>query len=171
MDAKSDRRVPRLAPPTSVGGAVSRFGWSTRQLAQAMGISERTARRWRQQDRVPPRRAAAWSETTAREQGKRNDAARDAEGERRRKSIERRGLSRMNVSGTYRISNSRYQARKDFPVRFVTGKITGAQMREVFAAADRGDDDEAEELLNEALAEAYGAPGLYFEDVDGIDFA
>jgi len=151
MEARAGR-----AAPSSVSGAVERYGWSTRELAQRMGVSERTARRYRQQDRIPDRRAADWREVT-----------RQAATERQRARITRRGLSSMNVQGQYRISRSRYQARRDFPVRFVEGRITGRQMREVFEASSPA---EAEKLLNDALAEAYGAPGLEFEDVEGLDF-
>lgn len=151
LEAKAERRAP-----TSVSGAVERYGWSTRELARRMGVSERTARRYRQQDRIPAGKAAKWADQT-------KAAATD----RQRERITRRGLSSMNVTGTYRISRSRYRARKDAAVRFVTGRITGAQMRAVFDAATP---EEAEELLNDALAEAYGAPGLAFEEVEGLDF-
>lgn len=151
MEAKADRRAP-----TSVAGAIERYGWTTRDLAREMGVSERTARRYRQQNRIPGMKAERWREVN-----------RNAATARQRERITRRGLRGMNVEGTYRISRSRYRARRDFPVRFVEGRITGAQMREVFGAATPA---EAEELLNDALAEAYGAPGLYFEDVEGLDF-
>jgi len=155
MESRAERRAP-----SSVSGAVERYGWNTRELAQRMGVSERTARRYRQQDRIPRMRADRWREVT-----------RDAAIDRQRKRIERRGLSGMNVQGTYHVSTprNRYRARRDFPVRFDQGRITGAQMREVFAASSPA---EAEQLLNDALSEAYiGASGLEFDEVESLDFS
>lgn len=160
MDAKSEVRAP-----TTVNAAVNRFGWSTRDLAREMGVSERTARRWKQFDKVPERKAERFRDVV------KSEAAR-----RQRQRIERRGLSGMRVEGTYRISRSRYKARQDYPVRFGQGeklgtdRITPAQMREVFGALDRGELADAEQMFNDALGEAYGAPGLSFEEIDDIDY-
>ena len=155
MAGKAETRAP-----TSVHGAVERFGWSTRDVAREFGVSERTARRWRQQDRIPARRAEQWREVT-----------RTAAAARQRAQIEARGLRGLTVTGEYRVSRSRYRARGNAPVRIMgDNRITGATMREVFSALDRGDADAAEAQLNDALADAYGAPGLSIESVDSLTY-
>lgn len=163
MNARAERGAP-----SHVGTAMERYGWSTRDVAQQFGVSERTARRWRQQDRIPARRAAEWK-----------DATQAAARERLRARIERGGLKGMNVTGQYRISRRSHKAGKGAPIRFGskgdqfvmgTNRITGAQMREVFSALDRGDVDQADAALNQALAEAYGAPGLEVEDAESVQF-
>lgn len=155
MASKADVRAP-----TSVHGATDRFGWSTRDLAQRMNVSERTARRWRQQDRIPPRRAEQWREAT-----------RTAAAERQRRQIETRGLRDLSVTGEYRVSRSRYRARPDRPIRIgpVRDRITGETMRGVFDALDRGDADAAEAQLNRALGDAYGAP-IEMQTVDDLSY-
>lgn len=156
VDARAERGLGAGA-----GRIMDRFGWSTRDVAERFGISERTARRWRQQDRIPERR--------------RDDWRREVRGESRARTqrrIERRGISDMTVQGIYRISKNRYRATPSAPVRIMPGnKITPAQMRGVFAAVNAGDLDAADDLLNEALAEAYEAHGLVMEDVDSLDWS
>lgn len=163
MNARADRGAP-----AHVGAAMDRYGWSTRDIAARFGVSERTARRWRQQDRIPARRDADWKNAVS-------SAARD----RLRKRIERGGLKGMNVTGQYRISRRSHKAGKGAPIRFGsrgdqfvmgTNKITGAQMREVFAALDSGDIEQADAALNQSLAEAYGTPGLEVEDAETVEF-
>lgn len=155
MDRRGGRNLPR-----SVEGVMQRFGWTTRDIAQKFGVSERTARRWRQQDRVPDKRRADW------------DTAKRAEVRARaRAKMERGGLKGLTVTGTYVISKTRAKAGRGSPVQVLPGsKITGAQMSIVFDALDRGDRAEADEALNQALADAYGAPGLHMEDVEGLSF-
>ena len=157
MEGRAERSAP-----SDVGRAVERYGWSTRDLARELGVSERTARRYRQQDRIPDRRAARWREVVKSEATA-----------RQRERIERRGLTRMDVTGTYEISagRRRFRANRNAPVRFVQGRITGAQMRDVFGALDRGEAGEAETLLNGALADAYGAGGLVVTEVEGLDYS
>lgn len=146
--------------PSSVRGAMDRYGWTTRDVAQRFGVSDRTARRWRQQDRIPDRRRADWRRET-------NSAAQ----RRVRDRIERRGLSGLTVTGTYRISRNRYKAGPGAPARLMPGnKISGAVMRGYFAAIDQGDVGQADEILNQALAAGYEAPGMHFEDVDEVHF-
>lgn len=155
MDAKSARGVPE-----GVRTAMDRFGWTTRDVADRFGVSERTARRWRQQDRVPERRRESWTQQT-----------RDEARARTRRRIERRGISSMTATGPYRVSKNRYKATPSSPVRIMPGsKITPAQMRGVFEAIDAGDRDAADELLNDALADAYEAPGLHMEDIDSLEW-
>jgi hypothetical protein len=153
------RRAERQAPDTPLG-AMARFGWTTGDIAGRLGVSARTARRWRQFNTVPPARRGDWKrETTAEMAG------------RIRERIERRGLSGMTVTGTYQISKSRYKAGPGSPVRIMPGnKIKPAQMRDYFSALDQGDAGAADALLNQALADAYGASGLSFEDVDEVHF-
>ncbi len=157
MSGKAESRAPG-----SVRGAVDRYNWTSRDIAREFGVSERTARRWRQQDRIPERRAGQWRDVTRREADR-----------RQRQQIERRGIQQMNVTGIYRVSRSRYRARGVAPVRIGPGadRITGAQMRDVFRSLDEGNRDEAERQLNEALAAAYGAPGLNVEQVDSLNYS
>lgn len=172
--ARAARNVPasaRAAPPSGVRGAMERFGWTTRDIAQRLGVSERTARRYRQQDRIPAKRLGGWQgETQAAAEQQRREAQTAAE----RKTWERlgrRGVSEMNVTGTYKISKSRYKANPWSAVRIMPGnKITPAQMRGVREALEQGNRQAADVLLNEALAEAYEAPGLEFEAVDSVEF-
>jgi hypothetical protein len=86
--------------------------------------------------------------------------------------IERRGLSGLSVLGTYQVSRSRYRTHPDAPVRLLPGAaITGATMREVFAAIDAGNLDDADELLGDALAEGYGmGRAIEWHEVDALDF-
>lgn len=157
VDARSERGLG-----ASTGRLMERFGWSARDVARRFGISERTARRWRQQDRVPAKRREDW-----------NREVRSEARARTQRNIGRRGIRNMTVTGTYRVSKSRYKATASAPVRIMNGgdKISPAQMREVFAAVDAGDMDAADALLNEALAELYEAPGLVMEDVDSLDWS
>lgn len=155
LAARAERNTP-----SSVRGAMDRFGWSTRDVAERFGVSERTARRWRQQDRIPARREGDW-----------HREANSASARRVRERMERRGLSGLTVTGQYRISKSRYKAGPGAPARLMPGnKIAPAVMRGYFAAIDQGDDDQADEILNQALAEGYEAPGMHFEDVDDVHF-
>jgi hypothetical protein len=146
--------------PSSVRGTMDRFGWSTRDVAGRFGVSERTARRWRQQDRIPGRRRDDWrreANTTA--------------ARRVRERIERRGLSGLTVTGTYKISKNTYKAGPGSPARLLPGnKISPTVMRGYFAAIDQGDDGQADDILNQALAEGYGAADMHFEDVDDVHF-
>jgi len=144
----------------TVAETMERAGWSARAVADRFGVSERTARRWRQQDRIPDKRRGDWEKA-------RNDEARS----RLRARIERDGLKGLTVTGRYRISKTKGQAGPGSAIRVMPGnKITGAQMREVFAALDRGDRVAADEALNEALAEAYEAPGMHVEDAESLGF-
>jgi DNA-binding transcriptional MerR regulator len=155
IQARAERNVP-----SHVRATMERFGWTTRDVAERFGVSERTARRWRQQDRVPERRAGDW-----------HREATSAAARRIRERMERRGVSGLTVTGIYRISKSRYKAGPGSPVRIMPGnKIKPAQMRDYFSAIDQGDEDAADELLNQSIAEAYEAPGLHFEDVDDLHF-
>lgn len=155
MQARSSARSP-----SSVQSAMTRFGWSTRDVARMFGVSDRTARRWRQLNAIPARRADEWRSTV-----------RTAAAARTRARIEARGLSALTVEGIYRISRSRYKSGSWSPVRVMPGnRIRGAQMRDVFEAADRGDMDAAESQLSEALAEAYGTSGIEWESIDGLGF-
>jgi hypothetical protein len=155
MQARAERNVP-----SHVRTTMERFGWGSKEVAEKFGVSERTARRWRQQDRIPPRRAGDW-----------HREATSAAAGRVRARMERRGLSKMEVTGQYRISKSRYKAGPGAPVRIMPGnKISPAVMRGYFAAIDQGDDEQADEILNQGLAGGYEAPGLHFEDVDDVHF-
>lgn len=156
LDARADRSVGRA----DVGRTMDKYGWTTKDVAARFGVSDRTARRWRQQDRVPDKRAADW-----------RNAARDEARKRARERIEKRGISRMSVQGTYRVSRFRGKTGPTSAVRILEGsKIRPAQMREVFGNLDAGDIDAADAALNDALAEAYGAPGLSMEDVDSLEW-
>lgn len=156
VDSRSDRGLASA----SVGHVMERFGWSTHDVATRFGVSDRTARRWRQKDHIPPKRAADWRRETRAEARARTQ-----------RRIEKRGIRHMAVTGTYRVSKSRYKARPGSAVRIMEGnKITPAQMRGVFAAVGAGDLDAADVLLNEALAEAYEAPGLEMEDVESLEW-
>ena len=156
VDARSERGLGG-----GTGHLMDRFGWNTRDVSRRFGVSERTARRWRQQDRVPARRREDW-----------NREVRSEARARTQRNIGRRGIRNMTVTGIYRISENRYKAMPGAPVRIMPGnKITPAQMRAVFAAVDAGDMDAADDLLNEALAEAYEADGLVMEDVDSLDWS
>lgn len=172
--ARAARNVPasvRAAVPSDVRGAMDRFGWTARDLARMFGKSERTARRWRQQDHIPAKQLGDWQRET---QAAAARQRREAQSEAERKTwdrLGRRGMREMRVEGTYKISKSRYKSNAWSPVRTLPGsKITPAQMRGVRDALDQGDRAAADELLNGALAEAYGAPGLEFEDVDNAEF-
>lgn len=139
---------------------MERFGWTTKDVAQKFGVSERTARRWRQQDRIPEKRRQDW-----------RDAAKAEARKRTRDRIEKRGIRSMSVQGTYKVSKSRYRTGPTSAVRILPGnKITPAQMREVFGNVDAGDLDAADAALNDALAEAYEAPGLSMEDVESMEW-
>ena len=165
MASLSDAFQARMAERAARGGdmgarrAMERYGWSAREVAQRFNVSERTARRWRQQDRIPERRREDW----------RAEQRREARA-RQRARIERRGLSSMQATGTYRVSNSRYTARGRYPVRTLPGnKISAAEMREYFGALDRGDAEQADRILNAALGRAYQAPAS-FEEAETVDF-
>lgn len=172
--ARAARNVPasaRAAAPSNVGAAMERFGWTTRDVAQRLGVSERTARRYRQQDRVPAKRLGDWRRDTQAAADRQRREAQTAAERKTWDRMGRRGISEMNVEGTYKISKSWYKSNAWSPVRILPGsKITPAQMRGVRDALEHGDESGADELLNAALAEAYGAPGLGFEDVDGLKF-
>jgi hypothetical protein len=157
------RRGERTAPETP-RAAADRYGWTARDVAQRFNVSERTARRWRQQDRIPERRREDWNREVRRERDTRT-----------RKRIERRGLKGMRVSGNYVVNSKyKYKARPDAPVRLMPGnKIQGSTMRDFFEAVDGGRLDEAESMLNDALGEGYeisGGGALSWDDVDGLDF-
>ena len=155
-------RKAAASAPGSVRAAVDRFGWSTRDLAERLGVSERTARRYRQQDRIPARRADEFRR-----------AARSAATERQRSRIASRGLSAMNVHGRYRVSKSVYTTPQDSPVRIMDGNfISGASMREVFDLEQSGDPAEAEAALAAALGEAYGngMENMSWDRVDSLDY-
>ena len=158
MAGKAEARAP-----ATVSGAVDRYGWTSRDIAQRFGVSERTARRWRQYDRIPERRAGQW-----------RDVTREAAAERQRRQIAARGLSGMAVTGIYRVSRSRYRAGARMPVRIMPGeRIPGAAMRDVFGALDEGRADDAERLLNDALHAGYQLPGaaaLEFEHVESLSY-
>jgi Homeodomain-like domain len=155
---RMSERAERAAP-SGARAAMDRYGWSAREVAQQFGVSERTARRWRQQDRIPERRRDDWQRATGR-----------AAQARQRARMERRGLSALSVTGIYRISKNKYKATPGAPVRVMPGnKITAAQMREYFGALDAGDAEAADQILNDALGEAYEAP-TDFEDAEGVDF-
>lgn len=158
--SQMDDKAGRGLASAGVRQVMDRSGWTTRDVAGRFGVSERTARRWRQQDRVPARRLGDWQRE-----------ARDAARARTRRRIEKRGISNMTATGPYRISKNRYRAGPAAPVRIMEGnKITPAQMRDVFSAVDSGDIDAADQLLNDALAEAYEAPGLVMEDIDSLEW-
>lgn len=153
-----DRRGAARAP-SGVRAAVARFGWTSRDLARELGVSERTARRYRQQDRIPGRRQDAWRDTTRRESQ-----------QRQRERIGRRGLSGLTAEGRYRVSKSVYETHPDLPVRALE-PIPGSRMRDVFELADRGDLDAAEAELTGALGEAYGVgESMSWERVDSVSF-
>jgi hypothetical protein len=143
--------------------AMERYGWNAREVAQRFGVSERTARRWRQQDRIPERRR----EDFQREQRRERQA-------RQRARMERRGVGSLSAQGEYQVSKSRYRTRRQFPVKTLDGnRISAATMRQYFAALDRGDADRADQLLNEALGAGYGMFGgseVRFTDADSVDF-
>jgi hypothetical protein len=154
LDTRADRGLGG-----SAGRIMERFGWSTADVAERFGVSARTARRWRQKG-VPAARQQDW-----------RNAARDEARRRTRDRIERRGIRSMTVQGTYRISRMRGKTGAASAVRTMPGsKIAPAQMRDVFAQVDAGDLDAADAALNEALAEAYEAPGLSMEDVDSLEW-
>jgi hypothetical protein len=139
--------------------AMERYGWTTREVAQRFGVSERTARRWRQQDRIPERRREDFQREQRRERATRSRAR-----------MERRGLSGMSATGEYAVSRNRYRATPRAPVRIMPGnKISAADMRAYFEALDRGDQAEADQILNDALGRGYEAP-TSFTDAEGVDF-
>lgn len=152
-------RAERRAPDTP-GGATARFGWNTGDIAGLMGVSARTARRWRQFNTVPVHRRGDWHRATT-----------AAAAARIRQRMETRGLSGLTVTGTYRISKNRYKAGPGAPARLMgDNKISPATMRGYFAAIDQGDAGQADEIINQALADGYEAPGMHFEDVDEVHF-
>jgi hypothetical protein len=161
LDAFSARiaeRAERRAPDTPLG-ATARFGWTAGDLAAAMGVSARTARRWRQFNHIPLRRQADFKHATT--------AAQEA---RQRARIGTRGLSGLTVQGRYRVSKSVYRTHPDSPVRALE-PIPPATMREVLELQEQGELDEANAVLESALSEAYGVgEGLSFEQVDGLDY-
>src|SRR5215472_13865737 len=116
MASLSDAFQARMAERAARGGdmgarrAMERYGWSAREVAQRFGVSERTARRWRQQDRIPERRR----EDFQREQRRERQA-------RQRARMEARGLSSMSAQGEYMVSRSRYRTRPQYPVRTLPG--------------------------------------------------
>lgn len=160
-DAFNRRLAEKARPPGDVADLTKQAGWSTRDLARELNVSERTARRYRQTGHIPERR---------REQFGR--AAREVAGRRARERIGRRGLSGLTVQGRYRVSKSVYETHPDSPARILPGNaIPGSVMRDVFDAADRGDVDGANEQLEQALSEAYGASNpLQWERVDDLDY-
>jgi len=155
-----DNRAARRAPMSPLGAGAS-FGWSASELAARLGVSPRTARRYRATNVIPPHRLA--------------DFDREVRGEyerRQRDRIGRRGLSELKVQGRYRVSKSVYETHPDAPVKIMDGEhIPGATMREVFALEDAGDPAAANELLEQALSEAYGVgEGLSFERADSAEY-
>jgi hypothetical protein len=138
---------------------MERYGWNTREVAQRFGVSERTARRWRQQDRIPERRR----EDFEREQRRVRFA-------RTRARMEARGLTGMSATGEYAVSRNRYRATPRAPVRIMPGnKISAAEMRDYFDALDRGDQAAADQILNDALGRGYEAP-TSFTEAESVDF-
>ena len=164
MPSLSDAFQQKLADRAARGDlgarrAMERYGWSAREVAQRMNVSERTARRWRQQDRIPARRMEDWRRQEQRERA-----------DRSRERMRRRGLSSMEATGEYKVSRNRYRANRNAPVRTLPGnKISAAQMRDYFDAIDRGDQAAADQILNDALGGAYGAP-TSFDDAESVDF-
>ena len=156
--------------PTGVKAAMDRFGWSAKDLAEKLGVSERTARRYRQQDRIPERRAEQRDRFGRESRAATTDRVSDRAA-KTRKRIEQRGLRKMEALGKYVISKTRGQAGPGAPAKLMgTNKISPASMRDYFAAVDQGDEAAADEILNDALAEGYEAPGLHFTDVTGLEF-
>jgi DNA-binding transcriptional MerR regulator len=158
--AATEQRAGQRAP-ASVRDASARFGWSTHDLAERLGVSERTARRYKQQDRIPPRKAAEY----------RREAEQAAQ-DKMRDRITSRGLSGMRVQGRYQISKSVYETHPDAPVRLLEDShISGATMREFYDALAEGDEAAAEEILAGALGEGYGVgEGMSWERVDELDY-
>lgn len=152
--------------PSSVRGAMERYGWSTRDLAVQLGVSERTARRYAQQNRITARSGA---DREARNEQFRQ-RVREAASGRQRARMERRGVTNMTASGTYFVSKRTYRTSPGLPVRTLPGnKIPASAMRDYFAALDAGDPAAADAILNGALGGAYEAPTT-FVDAEAVGF-
>jgi len=167
MTAAADRGAP-----SSVRGTMDRYGWNTRDLAQRLGVSERTARRYARENRITaPGRTAAEARRGLFDRA-RADAARD----RQRARMQTRGLASMSAQGEYMVSKNRYRTRPGASVRIGpnsgvqgTNRISPAAMRAYFAALNQGDEAAADQILNDALGAGYGAPTV-FTDADSVDF-
>ena len=151
--AEEERRTRRRT-----GGSLSEGGrrdkLTTRQLAAELGVSERTARRYRQENRVPARRAREFDEL--------RQKSKDAEIQRYRRRIRSRGLRSLTV----RVSESQYDAGAHSPSVALDG-IAGSGdadtpgMAEVFDLLEAEDPDleGADAALGDALAQSYGMNG------------
>ena len=159
--------------PSSVRGTLEHLGWSAREVAQRFDVSERTARRWRQQGRVPARKAAEFDREA-------RGAVQAAELERVRTRIAGavrngsrsggRGLSRMSVTGRYKVSRTEAEARGYSPV-YAQDPIPGSALGEFYDLLEAGDEDGAEDALAAALSEAYQMDGgsvLEWQRVDSL---
>jgi len=154
--------------PSSVRGTLEHLGWSAREVAQRFDVSERTARRWRQQGRVPARKAeqfdreargavqaAELERVRTRIAGAR---AKDAEGNRTGSRSGGRGLRGMSVTGRYKVSRTEAEAHGYLPVWAPEG-VPGSALGEFYDLLEAGDEDGAEDALAEALSDAYGTDG------------
>jgi hypothetical protein len=176
--AAEGRKVRSRAgsPPSSLGASAERYRWSARDIARELGVSERTARRYRQQDRVPARKAAEYDQARTRAESARTDAAVRAS----RSRIASRGLRSLTVGGRYRVSSGEYETPPNKPVRVMDGNyIPGAGdgdldpgMADVFDLLEAGDLDGADTALQQALSNAYGTGGtlLDWSRVDSLGF-
>ena len=156
-DAMSDAirgRAPRGLPQ-----AQSRWGWSTKEVAQRFGVTQRTAQRWQAAGQVPARRAGQLQDILSTEADK-----------RARERAAKRGFGPVTIGGTYQVSNYRPQ-RTGPGSRFRTDEIPPAKVREILALADAGDVAAAEDVLSQAIADGYGiTQPVTWEDVDSATF-
>lgn len=159
QQAAADQATGRV--PSTVAATMDRFGWTTSDVADKFGVSQRTARRWRQENRVPTRggKRESW-----------RGEVRNEMRQRARRRMERRGITKFTIQGQYKISKRSWKTGPNSPIRNVMGKIPASAMRDYFAAIDQGDQAAALAALNAGIGEAYGAPGLEITDVESFTF-
>jgi len=164
----------RKAPvrPTTQAKQVrdKQYGGSTKQMARALGVTERTVQRWVKGDRTPRGEdarkladAAAVVQTADRSRQKKEDA------------FAQRGDSGSGMTASVRLSGAEGGApgRSKSPLvrrgeRVVTVELSGNQAARILANPS---DTEVTEAVSEALGDYFNRPSYEFEfDSSAVDF-
>jgi hypothetical protein len=160
--ARAATRRPRPAPGTPADHVSQLERQYGREGArQRLGVSERTMRRYR----AGGTPSKANTERLAREA--RISPRREARLRNRGAFVRMTGNLGGGTPGARR-RNTRHRTIGDEGMSSV--HLTGDQMGDILDAWEAGDDDQALELLRDAIADEYGWPSLTFEDLTRLEF-